>query len=248
MDIIEKARMAQGLSPEECAVLLLVKTLNLTEIYKVAQEIKLKIYGKRLVFFAPLYISNYCINNCRYCGYRQDNDFHRRRLSQEEVIEEVKILESMGHKRLALEAGEDLVNCPLDYILETIHTIYGVNKGKGSIRRVNVNIAATTVNNYRKLKEAKIGTYILFQETYHRETYQYMHPQGPKSDYDYHTLWTAMEAGTMIGAGVLFGLYNYKFEVLSLLQHALHLEEELARNISVLVCGLLGSCSPSPNT
>jgi 2-iminoacetate synthase len=147
MDIIEKARMAQGLSPEECAVLLLVEDPEiLTEIYKVAQEIKLKIYGKRLVFFAPLYISNYCINNCRYCGYRQDNDFHRRRLSQEEVIEEVKILESMGHKRLALEAGEDLVNCPLDYILETIHTIYGVNKGKGSIRRVNVNIAATTVN------------------------------------------------------------------------------------------------------
>lgn len=229
VDIIEKARMAKGITPEECAILLQIEDPEiLTEIYKVAQEIKLKIYGKRLVFFAPLYISNYCINNCQYCGYRHDNKFHRRRLSQEEVIEEVKILESMGHKRLALEAGEDLVNCPLDYILETIHTIYGVNEGKGSIRRVNVNIAATTVNNYRKLKEAKIGTYILFQETYHRETYQYMHPQGPKSDYDYHTtaLDRAMEAGIDdVGAGVLFGLYDYKFEVLGLLQHSLHLEE-----------------------
>lgn len=227
--IIEKARMAQGLTPEECAVLLQVDNPDiLAEIYKVAQEIKLKIYGKRLVLFAPLYISNYCINNCRYCGYRRDNQFQRRRLNQEEVIEEVKILESMGHKRLALEAGEDPVNCPLDYILETINTIYGVNEGKGSIRRVNVNIAATTVNNYRKLKEAKIGTYILFQETYHRKTYQYMHPQGPKSDYNYHTtaLDRAMEAGIDdVGAGVLFGLYDYKFEVLGLLFHALHLEE-----------------------
>ena len=227
--IIEKARMAQGLTPEECAVLLQVDNLDiLAEIYKVAQEIKLKIYGKRLVLFAPLYISNYCINNCRYCGYRRDNQFQRRQLNQEEVIEEVKILESMGHKRLALEAGEDPVNCPLDYILETINTIYGVNEGKGSIRRVNVNIAATTVNNYRKLKEAKIGTYILFQETYHRKTYKYMHPQGPKSDYDYHTtaLDRAMEAGIDdVGAGVLFGLYDYKFEVLGLLFHALHLEE-----------------------
>ncbi|NLJ49392.1 MAG: [FeFe] hydrogenase H-cluster radical SAM maturase HydG [Candidatus Atribacteria bacterium] len=230
LDIIEKARMAKGLTPQECAILLQTDDPEIEEeIYHVAQEIKLKIYGKRLVFFAPLYISNYCINNCRYCGYRQDNVFPRRRLSQEEVIEEVKILESMGHKRLALEAGEDLVNCPLDYILETIHTIYGVNEGKGSIRRVNVNIAATTVNNYRKLKEAKIGTYILFQETYHRETYQYMHPQGPKSDYDYHTtaLDRAMEAGIDdVGAGVLFGLYDYKFEILGLLFHALHLEAE----------------------
>ena len=181
-----------------------------------------------MVLFAPLYISNYCINNCVYCGYRRDNKFDRRRLALDELREEVKILESLGHKRLALEAGEDPMNCSMEYILEAIRTIYDVKEANGSIRRINVNIAATTVENYRRLKEAGIGTYILFQETYHRETYRQMHPSGPKADYDYHT--TAMDramAGGLddVGVGVLFGLYDYKFEVLAMLQYALHLEE-----------------------
>lgn len=229
IDIIEKARKAKGVTPEECAVLLQVDDPELlSQVYHVAHQIKETIYGKRLVFFAPLYISNYCVNNCRYCGYRRDNAFQRRRLNSEEIEEEVNILESLGHKRLALEAGEDPVNCPIDYILDTIHTVYNVKNQKGSIRRINVNIAATTVENYRKLKQAGIGTYILFQETYHRDTYRYMHPQGPKSDYQYHTtaLDRAMEAGIDdVGTGVLFGLYDYKFEVLALLFNALHLED-----------------------
>jgi 2-iminoacetate synthase len=182
-----------------------------------------------MVFFAPLYISNYCINNCVYCGYRKDNkEIMRCRLDLDELEKEVIALEDMGHKRLALEAGEDPKNCPLDYILEVIKTIYTVKEKMGSIRRVNVNIAATTVENYRKLKEAGIGTYILFQETYHRPTYHKIHPAGPKKDYDWHltAMDRAMEGGIDdVGFGVLFGLYDYKFEVLGLLCDALHLEE-----------------------
>ncbi len=227
--IIEKAAHAKGLSPAEVAVLLQVEDPELLEkIYQTASRIKEKIYGKRLVFFAPLYISDFCINNCVYCGYRRHNKFKRRRLTMEEIKEEVTVLEEMGHKRLALECGEDPKNCPIDYVIDAINTIYSVKEKKGSIRRINVNIAATTVENYRRLKEAKIGTYILFQETYHRPTYAKMHPSGPKRDYDWHTTAfdRAMEAGIDdVGAGVLFGLYDYKFEVVALLLHALHLEE-----------------------
>ena len=228
--IIAKGKEAKGLTPFEAAVLLQNEdedTLRL--IYEAAHEVKKNIYGKRMVFFAPLYISNYCINNCVYCGYRKDNkEIMRCRLDLDELVKEVIALEDMGHKRLALEAGEDPKNCPLDYILEVIRTIYAVKEKRGSIRRVNVNIAATTVENYRKLKEAGIGTYILFQETYHRPTYHKVHPAGPKKDYDWHltAMDRAMEGGIDdVGFGVLFGLYDYKFEVLGLLFHALHLEE-----------------------
>ncbi|MDK2822650.1 MAG: 2-iminoacetate synthase [Clostridia bacterium] len=227
--IIEKARLAKGLSPLETAVLLEVTDPALKEeIFKAAHEIKEKIYGKRIVIFAPLYLSNYCVNNCVYCGYRHANDICRRKLTMDEIREEVKILEKMGHKRLAIEAGEDPINCPLDYVLEAIKVIYETSEDQGSIRRVNVNIAATSVEEYRKLKEAGIGTYILFQETYHQETYEKMHPAGPKASYYYHTtaMDRAMEAGIDdVGFGVLFGLYDYKFEVLALLYHALHLEK-----------------------
>lgn len=227
--IIDRAARSEGLTPYECAVLLHLEDEELLqEMYRAARRIKEGIYGRRLVLFAPLYISNYCVNNCVYCGYRRDNSFTRRRLTMEELREEVRILESMGHKRLALEAGEDPQNCPIEYVLEAIRNIYEVKEANGSIRRVNVNIAATTVENYRLLKESGIGTYILFQETYHRQTYTAMHPSGPKRDYDYHT--TAMDRAMRggiddVGLGVLFGLYDYKFEVLAMLMHALHLEE-----------------------
>ncbi|MEW5953854.1 MAG: [FeFe] hydrogenase H-cluster radical SAM maturase HydG [Bacillota bacterium] len=228
-EIIGKACRGGGLTPPECAVLLHLEDEEiLADMYTAARAVKEKIYGRRVVLFAPLYISNYCVNNCVYCGYRRDNKFERRRLDLDELREEVKILESLGHKRLALEVGEDPANCPLDYILEAIKAIYEVKEDNGSIRRINVNIAATTVENYRRLKEAGIGTYILFQETYHRETYRQMHPSGPKAGYDYHTtaMDRAMEGGLDdVGVGVLFGLYDYKFEVLAMLQHALHLEE-----------------------
>ncbi|MGB9783040.1 MAG: [FeFe] hydrogenase H-cluster radical SAM maturase HydG [Moorellaceae bacterium] len=227
--IIDKARGAKGLEPEEVAVLLQNRDKAVWQAaFAAAREIKEKIYGKRMVLFAPLYISDYCVNNCRYCGYRRDNKFPRRRLSWEELEREVRILESLGHKRLAVEAGEDPVNCPLDYVVEVIRRIYRITENKGSIRRVNVNIAATTVDEYRELKKAGIGTYVLFQETYHCPTYAYMHPSGPKADYDWHTtaMDRAMEAGIDdVGLGVLFGLYDYKFEVLGLLYHARHLEE-----------------------
>ena len=229
-DIVEKAREAKGISPYEVARLLCVENdESLEMLYKAAHEIKEKIYGKRLVLFAPLYFSNFCVNNCLYCGYRHDNKFGRRRLTKDEIVEEVKVLESMGHKRLALECGEDPVNCPMDYIEEVIQTIYETKVGNGSIRRVNVNIAATTVENYRRLKAAKIGTYVLFQETYHRPTYEYMHPSGPKSDYDWHlgAMDRAMEAGIDdVGIGALFGLYDYRFEVLGLVYHAMHLDSK----------------------
>ncbi len=227
--IIEKAALSKGLTPAEVAALLLVNDPGtLEKIYQTASRIKEKIYGKRLVFFAPLYISDYCVNNCVYCGYRQDNKYPRRKLTMQEIKDEVTVLEEMGHKRLALECGEDPVNCPIDYVIEALDTIYSVKEKKGSIRRVNVNIAATTVENYRRLKEAKIGTYILFQETYHRPTYAKMHPSGPKRDYDWHTcaMDRAMEGGIDdVGIGVLYGLYDYKYEVLATLLHALHLEE-----------------------
>lgn len=228
-EIIEKARNAQGLTPLETAVLLHLEdkdTLKL--LFRVAHEIKEKIYGKRVVIFAPLYISNFCINNCYYCGYRTSNEILRRRLEFDEIEKEVIALEAMGHKRIALEVGEDPKNCPIDYVLEAMQTIYNVKDKQGSIRRINVNIAATTVEEYRKLKEAGIGTYILFQETYHRATYDKMHPAGPKRDYDWHTLAMdrAMEGGIDdVGLGALLGLYDYKYEVLATLLHSLHLEE-----------------------
>ncbi len=229
-EIIEKASLCKGLGPREVAVLLHVEDPELLEkMYAVANKIKEDIYGRRLVFFAPLYVSNYCVNNCLYCGYRRDNKFPRRKLSKQEVIDEVTVLEEMGHKRIALECGEDPVNCPIDYVVDVIDTIYSVKVGNGSIRRINVNIAATTVEDYRRLKEAKIGTYILFQETYHRPTYDKMHPPGPKKDYDWHTcaMDRAMEGGIDdVGIGVLYGLYDYKYEVVATIMHAQHLDKE----------------------
>ncbi|MCL6639444.1 MAG: [FeFe] hydrogenase H-cluster radical SAM maturase HydG [Firmicutes bacterium] len=227
--IVEKAARLKGLAPEEAAVLLQAEDAELLEkVYRTARDIKERIYGRRLVFFAPLYISNYCVNNCLYCGYRRDNGFVRRKLTIPEIMEEVKVLENMGHKRIALECGEDPGHCPVDYVVEAIEAIYSVKERNGSIRRINVNIAAATVEDYRRLKEAGIGTYILFQETYHRPTYALMHPSGPKTDYDWHAcaMDRAMEAGIDdVGLGVLFGLYDYKYEVLAMLLHALHLEE-----------------------
>ncbi|ACV61137.1 biotin and thiamin synthesis associated [Desulfofarcimen acetoxidans DSM 771] len=228
-EIIEKAVKARGLTPGEAAVLLhLEDAALLEEMYAAANKIKESIYGRRLVLFAPLYISNYCVNSCVYCGYRTHSKIFRRKLTMDEIKEEVKVLEGLGHKRLALEFGEHPVECPIDYVLEAIRTIYSVKEKNGSIRRVNVNIAATTVEEYRLLKEAGIGTYILFQETYHRQTYSRMHPAGPKRDYVWHT--TAMDRAMQggiddVGVGVLFGLYDYKYEVMGLLMHALHLEE-----------------------
>jgi 2-iminoacetate synthase len=227
--IIDKAALSDGLTPEETAVLLNVEDpVFLEKIYHTAKYIKEQIYGKRLVFFVPLYISDYCVNNCVYCGYRRHNSFGRRKLTMEEIRDEVTVLEEMGHKRIALECGEHPKECPIEYVLEAINTIYSVKQKKGSIRRVNVNIAAVTVEDYKRLHDAKIGTYILFQETYHRPTYSKMHPSGPKRNYDWHTCAfdRAMAGGINdVGAGVLFGLYDYKYEVLAVLLHALHLEE-----------------------
>jgi 2-iminoacetate synthase len=228
--VLERAKKREGLSYEDIAVLLQVEDeVDLKEIYKLAGEIKDSIYGKRVVMFAPLYVSDYCVNNCVYCGYQRCNEFGRRKLTMEEVREEVKILEKMGHKRLALELGEDPVNAPIEYVLECLDTIYKTQNENGEIRRVNVNIAATTVENYKKLNEAKIGTYILFQETYHKPTYEKMHPKSIKGDYNYHltAFDRAMEAGVDdVGAGVLFGLSDPKFEVIGLMMHNKHLEEK----------------------
>ncbi|EGO61803.1 [FeFe] hydrogenase H-cluster radical SAM maturase HydG [Acetonema longum] len=228
--IIEKARAAKGLSAAEVAVLLESDDQELEQLlYQSAADIKKTIYGNRIVLFAPLYISNYCVNNCKYCGYRSGNRTQRRhRLSPEEIKKEVEILESLGHKRLALEAGEDPLNCPIDYVIDCIRAIYSVRDGAGQIRRVNVNIAATTVEDYRQLKEAGIGTYILFQETYHRPSYQQLHPTGPKRDYNWHTtaMDRAMQAGIDdVGIGVLYGLYDYKYETVAMFLHAEHLEK-----------------------
>ena len=228
-EILSKAGEARGISAGESAAMLQVTDPSwLDEMYSAARDIKERIYGKRLVLFAPLYVSDYCVNNCTYCGYRRDNRFHRRRLTMEEVSKEVRILESMGHKRLAIECGEDPVNCPIDYVTDVIQAVYSTWNDNGNIRRVNVNIAATTVEEYRLLKEAKIGTYILFQETYDRGTYRSVH-SGPKQDYDWHTTAhdRAMRAGIDdVGIGVLFGLADWRFEVLGLLQHAAHLDRE----------------------
>lgn len=229
-EIIEKSKSAEGLTPEETAVLLNLEDKELIEeMFKAARQVKEKLYGKRLVVFAPLYVSNYCVNNCTYCGYKHCNDeLKRKKLNKEQLIEEVKVLESLGHKRIALEAGEDPVNAPLDYILDCIKSIYSIKFDNGSIRRINVNIAATTVENYKRLKDAEIGTYILFQETYHKPTYERLHVSGPKHNYNYHTtaMHRAREAGVDdIGMGVLYGLYDYKYETLAMLMHAMDLEE-----------------------
>lgn len=228
--VLNKARNKENLSFKDIAILLQVKDENeLKEIYKIAGEVKRSIYGNRIVIFAPLYVSDYCVNNCSYCGYKYNNEFNRRKLTKEEIQEEVKLLEKMGHKRLALEAGEDPVNCDIDYIIDAIKSIYETQNDNGVIRRINVNIASTTVENYKKLKEAGIGTYILFQETYHKPTYEKAHLNGPKANYDYHltAFNRAMEAGVDdVGAGVLFGLYDYKFEILALILHNEYLEKE----------------------
>ena len=228
-DILERAKDCKGLSYQEAAVLLECELPDIMEkIAKLAQEIKLKFYGNRIVMFAPLYLSNYCINGCRYCPYHGSNKhIARKQLSQEDIVREVTALQDMGHKRLALETGEDPEKCPIEYVLESIKTIYSIKHKNGAIRRVNVNIAATTVENYRKLKEAGIGTYILFQETYNKASYLQLHPTGPKHDYDYHTeaMDRAMEGGIDdVGLGVLFGLEGYQYEFAGLLMHAEHLE------------------------
>lgn len=227
--IIEKARACKGISHREAALLLECNDPELLEeIFSLAKEIKQKFYGNRIVMFAPLYLSNYCVNSCVYCPYHIKNKtIARKKLSQEDIEREVIALQDMGHKRLALEAGEDPLHNPIEYILESIKTIYGIKHKNGAIRRVNVNIAATTVENYRKLHEAGIGTYILFQETYHKENYEKLHPRGPKSNYAYHTeaMDRAMESGIDdVGLGVLFGLNTYKYDFTGLLMHAEHLE------------------------
>ena len=235
--ILEKARPRRtatgctcaGLTHREASVLLACEIPEkVQKIYEIAGEIKQAFYGNRIVIFAPLYLSNYCVNGCVYCPYHMKNKaIPRRKLTQEEVRQEVIALQDMGHKRLAIESGEDPKNNPIEYILECIKTIYSVNHRNGAIRRVNVNIAATTVENYRRLKDAGIGTYILFQETYHKESYLQLHPTGPKHDYDYHTeaMDRAMEGGIDdVGLGVLFGLELYKYEFAGLIMHAEHLE------------------------
>ena len=227
--IIEKAKELKGLSHREASVLLACENEEkIQQVYNLAEQIKKDFYGNRIVMFAPLYLSNYCVNGCLYCPYHLKNKhIPRKKLTQEEIRNEVIALQDMGHKRLAIEAGEDPVNNPIEYILECINTIYNIKHKNGAIRRVNVNIAATTVENYRKLHDAGIGTYILFQETYHKESYERLHPTGPKHDYAYHTeaMDRAMEGGIDdVGLGVLFGLELYKYEFAGLLMHAEHLE------------------------
>ncbi|MCI8947413.1 MAG: [FeFe] hydrogenase H-cluster radical SAM maturase HydG [Lachnospiraceae bacterium] len=227
--ILERARGCEGLSHREAAVLLECDIPEVVEAVKnLAREIKNRFYGSRIVMFAPLYLSNYCVNGCTYCPYHHYNGhINRKKLTQEEIRQEVIALQDMGHKRLAIESGEDPVNNPIEYILESIQTIYSIRHRNGAIRRVNVNIAATTVENYRKLKEAGIGTYILFQETYHKENYERLHPTGPKHDYAWHTeaMDRAMDGGIDdVGIGVLFGLEMYRYDFIGLLMHAEHLE------------------------
>ena len=229
-ELLEKGREYKGLSYKEAATLLLCEDPEIIQkIFDLGKEIKEHFYGNRIVMFAPLYLSNYCVNKCVYCPYHvQNKTIPRKKLTQEEIRNEVIALQDMGHKRLALEAGEDPVNNPIEYILESIKTIYSIKHKNGSIRRVNVNIAATTVENYKKLKDAGIGTYILFQETYHKEQYEKLHPAGPKANYAYHTeaMDRAMEAGIDdVGCGVLFGLENYKYDFVGMLMHAHHLEK-----------------------
>ena len=227
--IIKKAGEMKGLSHREAAVLLECDLEDENQkMFQLAMDIKQKFYGNRIVMFAPLYLSNYCVNGCVYCPYHYKNKhISRKKLTQEEIRNEVIALQDMGHKRLALETGEDPINNPIEYVLESIKTIYSIKHKNGDIRRVNVNIAATTVENYRKLKEAGIGTYILFQETYHKDNYETLHPTGPKHDYAYHTeaMDRAMEGGIDdVGIGVLFGLNMFRYDFVGLLMHAEHLE------------------------
>ncbi len=227
--ILEKAKLGNGLTHNEASVLLACEIEEKNEeIYSLAKKIKQEYYGNRIVLFAPLYLSNYCVNGCVYCPYHAKNThIPRKKMTQDEIRQEVIALQDMGHKRLALETGEDPVNNPIEYVLESIKTIYSINHKNGAIRRVNVNIAATTVENYRKLKDAGIGTYILFQETYDKERYERLHPTGPKHNYAYHTeaMDRAMQGGIDdVGMGVLFGLSTYKYEFAALLMHAEHLE------------------------
>ena len=228
-DIIKKAKNKKGLTHREAAVLLMCEeTSENNEIFSLAKHIKEDFYGNRIVLFAPLYLSNYCVNGCTYCPYHAKNThIARKKMTQEEIRNEVIALQDMGHKRLAIESGEDPVNNPIEYILESINTIYSIKHKNGAIRRVNVNIAATTVENYKKLHEAGIGTYILFQETYNKESYEKLHPTGPKHNYAYHTeaMDRAMQAGIDdVGLGVLYGLENYLYEFIGILMHAEHLE------------------------
>ena len=227
--ILEKASAMKGVSHKEAILLLDCEIEDLNEkIYELAQRIKQEFYGNRIVMFAPLYLSNYCVNGCKYCPYHAKNKhISRKKLTQEEIVKEVTALQDMGHKRLAIEAGEDPINNPLDYILESINTIYSIKHKNGAIRRVNVNIAATTVEDYKKLKDAGIGTYILFQETYNKESYEDLHPTGPKSNYAYHTeaMDRARQAGIDdMGIGVLFGLNNYRYDFTGIIMHAEHME------------------------
>ena len=228
-DILEKAKQMNGLTHKEALVLLDCDIPEKNEnIFRLANEIKQRFYGNRIVTFAPLYLSNYCVNGCVYCPYHYNNKHIKRvKMTQAEIQKEVIALQDLGHKRLALETGEDPVNCPIEYVLESINTIYNIKHKNGAIRRVNVNIAATTVENYKKLHDVGIGTYILFQETYHKESYEKLHPTGPKHNYSYHTeaMDRAMQGGIDdVGLGVLFGLENYRYELAGLLMHAEHLE------------------------
>lgn len=229
-EILAKAKLGKGLTHREASVLLACDdTDRNNQIFELAQQIKKDYYGNRIVLFAPLYLSNYCVNGCVYCPYHKKNThIPRKKLTQEEIRNEVIALQDMGHKRLAIETGEDPVNNPIEYVLESINTIYNIKHKNGAIRRVNVNIAATTVENYKKLHEAGIGTYILFQETYNKESYETLHPTGPKHNYKYHTeaMDRAMQGGIDdVGLGVLFGLESYKYEFAGLLMHAEHLEK-----------------------
>lgn len=228
-EILAKAEEGKGISHREAAVLIEVEDKDIEErIFDIARRLKERIYGNRIVMFAPLYLSNYCVNGCVYCPYHAKNrTIPRRKLTQEEILREVIALQDMGHKRLALETGEHPLQSPIEYVLESIDTIYSIHHKNGAIRRVNVNIAATTVENYTKLKDAGIGTYILFEETYDREAYERLHPTGPKSDWAYHT--EAMDRAMLggiddVGVGALFGLSNYRYDVVGILMHAEHLE------------------------
>ena len=228
-EILDKAALMKGLTHREASVLLACRDEERTQrLFQIARSIKQAYYGNRIVLFAPLYLSNHCVNGCVYCPYHSQNKgIPRKKLTQAEIASEVRALQDMGHKRIAVELGEHPVENPIEYVLESLQTIYSVKHGNGSIRRANVNIAATTVENYRKLKEAEIGTYILFQETYHRESYERLHPFGPKHDYAWHTEAhdRAMEGGIDdVGLGVLFGLEGYDYELAGLLMHAEHLE------------------------
>jgi 2-iminoacetate synthase len=227
--ILKKALKKKGLSLKEVGYLLQTEKPELIErMFAISARIKNEIYGERLVFFAPLYLSSFCVNDCDYCGFHRRNPARRKKLTLPEVEEQVKILENMGHKRLLLEFGEHPIKNPIDYVVDVIKTIYKTKSGKGEIRRVNVNIAATTVENYRKLKAAGIGTYQLFQETYHRETYKKLH-HGPKADYERQLFAhdRAFEAGIDdVGLGVLYGLFDYKFDTLALVSHSQYLDRK----------------------